>query len=148
MVIGAGFAGATLARILADSGEKVLVVDKRCHIGGISYDYKDENGITDCAVEDFMLELRDEIGNMEFLQSIELAGNSSIFSIREGCLYAKKSGTLLYIPQNSAMTKLTPSSTQRLSRWSRYTASWLCSSASVCSSFMTSPPSVPCRTAL
>ncbi|MFR6034638.1 MAG: NAD(P)-binding protein [Bacilli bacterium] len=42
----AGFAGATLARILADSGEKVLVVDKRCHIGGISYDYKDENGIT------------------------------------------------------------------------------------------------------
>ena len=46
LVIGAGFAGATLARILADSGEKVLVVDKRCHIGGISYDYKDENGIT------------------------------------------------------------------------------------------------------
>lgn len=68
---------------------------------------KDENGITNCSVEDFMLELRNENGGMEFLQSIELVGNSPIFSIREGCLYAKASGTLLYIPQNSAMTKLT-----------------------------------------
>ncbi len=68
---------------------------------------KDENGITNCSVEDFMLELRDENGNMEFLQSIELTGNSPIFSLRDGCLYAKRSGTLLYIPQNSAMTELT-----------------------------------------
>lgn len=46
LVIGAGFSGATLARILSDAGEKVLVVDKRSHVGGISYDYKDENNIT------------------------------------------------------------------------------------------------------
>ena len=38
LVIGAGFAGATAARLLADRGEKVLVVEKRDHIGGNCYD--------------------------------------------------------------------------------------------------------------
>lgn len=46
LIIGAGLSGATVARILADRGEKVLVVDKKPHIAGNSYDYKDENGIT------------------------------------------------------------------------------------------------------
>ena len=46
LVIGAGFSGATVARVLADRGERVLLIDKRSHIAGNSYDYKDENGIT------------------------------------------------------------------------------------------------------
>lgn len=45
IIIGAGFSGSTLARLLADNNENVLIVDKKNHIGGNSYDYKDENGI-------------------------------------------------------------------------------------------------------
>lgn len=45
IVVGAGFAGATLANKLASVGKKVLVIDKRKTIGGNMYDYKDENGI-------------------------------------------------------------------------------------------------------
>jgi len=46
LVVGAGFAGATVARTLADTGEwKVLVIDKRDHIGGNAYDYVNEHGI-------------------------------------------------------------------------------------------------------
>lgn len=45
LVVGAGFSGAVIARLLADKGEKVLVIDKKNHIAGNSYDYRDENGI-------------------------------------------------------------------------------------------------------
>ncbi len=45
LIVGAGFAGAVCARILADSGKKVLVVDKRSHIGGNAYDYYDDHGV-------------------------------------------------------------------------------------------------------
>ncbi|MBO4394722.1 MAG: UDP-galactopyranose mutase [Eubacterium sp.] len=47
IVIGAGFAGAVVARELAERGdEQVLVMDTRDHIGGNCYDYRDEYGIT------------------------------------------------------------------------------------------------------
>jgi len=46
LIVGAGFAGAVLAERLANhAGKKVLIVDKRPHIGGNTYDYYDENGI-------------------------------------------------------------------------------------------------------
>ncbi len=46
IVIGSGFAGATVARELAENkGQKVLVIDSRNHIGGNCYDVKDEYGI-------------------------------------------------------------------------------------------------------
>ena len=45
LVVGAGFSGAVIARLLADNGEKVLVIDKKNHLAGNSYDYRDENGI-------------------------------------------------------------------------------------------------------
>ncbi len=45
LVVGAGYAGAVCARQLADAGKKVLVVDKRSHIGGNAYDEIDENGV-------------------------------------------------------------------------------------------------------
>ena len=45
LVVGAGFSGATLANLLANAGEKVLVIDKKDHIAGNCYDYRDENGI-------------------------------------------------------------------------------------------------------
>jgi len=46
LIIGAGFAGSVLAERLASSlNAKVLVVDKRNHIGGNAYDYYDDAGI-------------------------------------------------------------------------------------------------------
>lgn len=40
LVVGAGLAGGVAARLLADKGEKVLIVEKREHIGGNCYDEK------------------------------------------------------------------------------------------------------------
>ena len=46
LVVGAGFAGATIAeRLAAHGGKKVLICDKRPHIGGNAYDHYDEAGI-------------------------------------------------------------------------------------------------------
>jgi UDP-galactopyranose mutase len=46
LIVGCGFSGATLAeRIAQELDAKVLIIDRRDHIGGNSYDYLDENGI-------------------------------------------------------------------------------------------------------
>ncbi len=45
IIIGAGFAGATVARKLADKNKKVLIIEKRNHIGGNAYDLYDEAGV-------------------------------------------------------------------------------------------------------
>ena len=46
IVVGAGFSGATIANLIADKlNERVIVIDKKDHIAGNSYDYRDENGI-------------------------------------------------------------------------------------------------------
>lgn len=46
IIVGAGLSGATVARLFADSGKDVTVVDKRSTIGGNAYDFVDKNGIT------------------------------------------------------------------------------------------------------
>jgi len=46
LIVGAGFAGSVLAERLArGSKKKVLICDKRSHIGGNAYDHYNENGI-------------------------------------------------------------------------------------------------------
>jgi UDP-galactopyranose mutase len=46
LVVGAGFAGATIAeRLASQAGKKVLICDKRPHIGGNAYDHYDAAGI-------------------------------------------------------------------------------------------------------
>jgi UDP-galactopyranose mutase len=46
MIVGAGFAGSVLAeRLAAGLGKKVLLVEKRNHIGGNAYDHYDDHGI-------------------------------------------------------------------------------------------------------
>jgi UDP-galactopyranose mutase len=45
LVVGIGFAGATLARALADAGYRVHLVDRRSHIAGNAYDTIDAHGI-------------------------------------------------------------------------------------------------------
>jgi UDP-galactopyranose mutase len=45
LIVGAGFAGSVMAeRLAAGSGKKVLVVDRRPHIGGNAYDERNEVG--------------------------------------------------------------------------------------------------------
>ena len=46
LIVGAGFAGAVLAERLATQlNKRVLIVDKRSHIGGNAFDTYDESGI-------------------------------------------------------------------------------------------------------
>jgi UDP-galactopyranose mutase len=45
VVVGAGFAGATMARLLTDAGQRVLVIDRRPHVAGNAYDEIDKHGI-------------------------------------------------------------------------------------------------------
>src|SRR5688500_226285 len=46
LIVGAGFAGSVLAERLASQlNKKVLIIDKRNHIGGNAYDYYNEDGI-------------------------------------------------------------------------------------------------------
>ena len=45
LIIGAGITGITLAERFAADGNRVLVIEKRNHIGGNCYDYKNKDGI-------------------------------------------------------------------------------------------------------
>ena len=44
IVVGAGLSGATMARKFAEDGERVIVVDKRDHIGGNTYEFFEGQG--------------------------------------------------------------------------------------------------------
>lgn len=43
LIVGAGFAGSVFARLAAESGYSVEIIDKRNHVGGNCYSYKDED---------------------------------------------------------------------------------------------------------
>jgi UDP-galactopyranose mutase len=45
LVVGAGFAGAVHARAVAEAGLRVVVIDKRSHIGGNAYDFTASSGV-------------------------------------------------------------------------------------------------------
>jgi UDP-galactopyranose mutase len=46
LIVGAGFAGSVLAeRLAAGSGKRLLLIDRRPHIGGNAYDYYDDAGV-------------------------------------------------------------------------------------------------------
>jgi UDP-galactopyranose mutase len=45
LVVGAGFAGSVMAERLASNGSRVLVVDRREHVGGNAYDHEDAAGV-------------------------------------------------------------------------------------------------------
>ena len=46
VIVGAGFAGSILAeRIANELNQKVLLIEKRSHIGGNAYDHYDEHGV-------------------------------------------------------------------------------------------------------
>ena len=43
LVVGAGLAGSTIARVLAENGIEVVVMDKRKHIAGNIFDFVNDN---------------------------------------------------------------------------------------------------------
>ncbi|MCC7409551.1 MAG: NAD(P)-binding protein [Phycisphaeraceae bacterium] len=45
LVVGSGLTGATMARVLADAGREVVVVDRREHVGGNVHDHVHASGI-------------------------------------------------------------------------------------------------------
>lgn len=45
LIVGAGFAGATTARALAQGGKRCLVIDQRPHVAGNAYDHLDGHGV-------------------------------------------------------------------------------------------------------
>lgn len=45
LIVGTGLTGSILAERLANMGKKVLIIDKRSHIGGNCYDYYNEGGV-------------------------------------------------------------------------------------------------------
>jgi UDP-galactopyranose mutase len=46
LIVGAGFAGSVLAeRLASEAGKKVLIVDRRGHIGGNAYDHYNDDGV-------------------------------------------------------------------------------------------------------
>ena len=45
IIVGAGFAGSVLAERLSNCGNKILLIDKRNHVGGNAYDYYNNDGI-------------------------------------------------------------------------------------------------------
>jgi UDP-galactopyranose mutase len=46
LIVGCGLAGIVIGRLLSeDSGNTILMIDKRLHIGGLCYDYYDNNGL-------------------------------------------------------------------------------------------------------
>ncbi|MBU1132071.1 UDP-galactopyranose mutase [Patescibacteria group bacterium] len=46
LIVGCGLAGSVIAERLSSQGEKVLVIDKRDHIGGNCYDFRNDDGLT------------------------------------------------------------------------------------------------------
>ena len=45
LIVGAGLSGCVMANLCAENGKRVLIIDRKSHIGGKYYDYIDENGI-------------------------------------------------------------------------------------------------------
>lgn len=45
ILVGAGISNLSLGRLLAESGERVNLIDRRDHIGGNCFDYFDQNSI-------------------------------------------------------------------------------------------------------
>lgn len=45
VIVGAGITGITVARLMAEAGKKILILDRRNHIGGNCYDEYDDHGI-------------------------------------------------------------------------------------------------------
>jgi len=100
LVVGAGFAGATAARLLADAGHRVTVIDQRNHIGGNAYDYIDSK--TGIAVHHY----GPHIFHTSNRRVIDFLSRFTEWSFYEHRVYAQlKNGQLVDFPVNQNTLK-------------------------------------------
>ena len=45
IIVGCGITGSVIAREYAEKGKKILILERRNHIGGNMYDYVDKSGV-------------------------------------------------------------------------------------------------------
>lgn len=74
--------------------------------GSDNYDYEPFRNLVNCPARYFSITVFSETTNDLLLESVEVQGNSTVFEVNNNCLY-DKDGNLLYIPNNSNITKLT-----------------------------------------
>lgn len=79
---------------------------KNYQIGTDDKDYQPYQDLVDCPAKYFSIHVFDSANNNLLLQSVAVQGNSQLFEVDNHCLYTKD-GTLVYIPNNSSITKLT-----------------------------------------
>lgn len=94
LIIGAGFAGSVLAeRIASQLNQKVLIVDKRNHIGGNAYDYYNEEGI-------LVHKYGPHIFHTNSKEVFEYLSQFTAWREYQHCVLASVDGLLLPIPIN------------------------------------------------
>jgi UDP-galactopyranose mutase len=93
VVIGAGISGAVLAERYAHRGKKVLILEKRDHIGGNCYDYINDDGILVSKYGAHLFHTNDE----EVWEYIHRFGNWYPY---EHKVLARVDGTLVPVPVN------------------------------------------------
>jgi UDP-galactopyranose mutase len=94
LIVGAGFAGAVLAERLASvAGKKILIVDKRNHIGGNTYDHYDEAGV-------LVHKYGPHIFHTNCLERFEYLGQFTKWRPYEHRVLASVDGMLVPIPIN------------------------------------------------
>jgi UDP-galactopyranose mutase len=94
LIVGAGFAGSVLAeRFAAGSGKKVLLVDRRAHVGGNAYDHYDDEGI-------LVHKYGPHIFHTNSLEVFDYLGRFTAWRPYEHRVLASVDGQLLPIPIN------------------------------------------------
>lgn len=94
LIVGAGFAGSVLAERLArGSNKKVLIIDKRNHVGGNAYDFYNEEGI-------LVHKYGPHIFHTNSDEVFEYLSKFTIWRKYEHRVLAKVGGQLLPIPIN------------------------------------------------
>jgi len=102
IIVGAGFAGATIANILSKNGYKVKIYDKRNHIGGNAYDYFDEDKI-------IIHKYGPHIFHTNYQEVWEFVKQFDEFFFYEHRVLGNIDGTLVPIPFNFKSLELTHS---------------------------------------
>jgi len=94
LIVGAGFAGSVLAeRLAAGSGKKVLLVDRRAHVGGNAYDHYDDEGV-------LVHKYGPHIFHTNSLEVFDYLGRFTAWRPYEHRVLASVDGQLLPIPIN------------------------------------------------
>lgn len=94
IIVGSGLAGVVMAeRIATQLNKKVLIIEKRNHIGGNCYDYKDENNI-------LIHKYGPHLFHTNNKQGIEYLSNFTSWDIYNHEVLALIDGAKVFIPFN------------------------------------------------